>query len=362
MGTRHHHSRRGIFVRLIILLVISTLLISASVEDLQYSKTNTTYVTSYSDKLDYKLMVEDEATDPVFNAEGLHYEKTLTNIFSGNFLDIPFDRDAQTFVLLLNVYISTYARNCKSSLPPDRIQLTKQECASEREIVTKNGFGVVVGRRWECTSWRTVPTGLWASPKMYNTKMVIESLQAGDVFRNLGKMLTQEDPLGNAISTVGELQAVEADMKALLMINGCDSPGIKRFEENLRFFALNKPPIRLEADASKESNKNVLSKDQNFNKLVDDLVFAHSKNWVMNKYQRGSVSNLNISSQDNQDRPSEINVKYIFQGFSGQRAGSVRVTFREGLPDCLYFFDFPSTCRTADRRIVDAYANGGYQK
>ena len=52
-----------------------------------------------------------------------------------------------------------------------------------------------------------------------------------------------------------------------------------------------------------------------------------------------------------------------FHGFGGRSTGTVRITFNNnGFPDCLYFIDFQTTCRTADRRIVTEYANRSYEK
>jgi hypothetical protein len=55
---------------------------------------------------------------------------------------------------------------------------------------------------------------------------------------------------------------------------------------------------------------------------------------------------------------------YLFhEGFRGERRrGSVRVEFANGLPQCMYFFDFPTTCRSPSRRIVTTYEAGRYQE
>ena len=309
------------------------------------------------DGVGHVRVYENIATDPVYSAKGLQFEVTLTNIFRGDFLNIPFDRDESIFVILFDAYIKAYANYCESSLPSNKIELTEQVCDGKREIVTRDGFGSVVSRRWECMRWKTEPTGLYASPEMYNAKLVIESLQAYDITRNL---FDPEFLIGTASSMLVDSQAAEADMITLLKMNSCLSPGLMRFQENLRLFAINKQPIRLGG----KSNESVLSKNPNSHllKLVDDLVFESSKEWLMNKYQLGSVSNVTVLSRDGQGRPSEIKTKYLFRGFSGQGVGTVRVTFNGGLPECLYFFDFPHECRTADRRIVTEYANGSYQK
>ena len=102
--------------------------------------------------------------------------------------------------------------------------------------------------------------------------------------------------------------------------------------------------------------------NQNFSKLAEDLVFEHSKKWAMNRYKRGSISNATVTKKDNLNRPVEMTARYRFTGWSGDKTGSVRITFTEGLPECLYFFDFPTTCRSADRRLDSQFANGAYNK
>lgn len=317
-----------------LLLILISLLTSFSPSDSEYLKK--------------------ETNTPVFSAKGLHYEKLLMNIFRGDFVNIPFDRDETTFVLLLNQYIDAYAIHCANSLPANKVELMRAECV--RESVTRNGYGMEISRT--CIEWVDVGRGLYATPEMRNAGKVIERLQTGDAFRNMYKMISQENPIGETLNLVEKVNTIKTDMVSLLRMNGCKSAGLMRFQENLRLFALNKQPIRLDGITA---NKTIASKSQNFGKLAEDLVYLHSKKWVMNKYQRGSISNASITSRDNQNRPTEMRAKYIFQGFGGRSTGSVRITFSDGLPECLYFYDFPTTCRTADRRIVAEFANGGYQ-
>jgi len=293
---------------------------------------------------------------PSFSAKGLQHEKLLTDIFRGDFINIPYDRDATTFVLLLNEYIDAYAIHCKSSLPANKVELMRAECVTER--VTKDAYGWEVSRY--CIEWIDVGRGLYADPEMRNAQADIEKLQTGDVFRNMYKMMSQKNPIGEALSLVETSKAMKADMVKLLNMNACKSEGLMRFQENLRLFALGKQPIRL--DGSSAVKATISSTNQNFPKLAEDLVFEHSKSWAMNRYQRGSISNASITKSDSQNQPTEMRANYIYQGWSGKSNGSVRITFVDGLPECLYFHDFPNTCRTADRRIVSQFAGGSYQK
>lgn len=38
----------------------------------------------------------------------------------------------------------------------------------------------------------------------------------------------------------------------------------------------------------------------------------------------------------------------------------VTITFKEGLPDCIYYLNFSSNCETPDRRIVADFVEGRY--
>ncbi len=78
----------------------------------------------------------------------------------------------------------------------------------------------------------------------------------------------------------------------------------------------------------------------------------------MNKYYRGTVSNISLELLDN--KAQEVMAAYRYYGFSGDSSGSVRITFNDGVPECLYFFDAPRSCKAADRKIKAKYANGDY--
>ena len=292
---------------------------------------------------------------PDFSAKGLNYEIELTDIFMGNFEDVPFEREKIFFNILFSAYVSEFAKYCASSLPPDKIQLTKQECSQEQVI--KNGFGMVISRN--CVSYRTVGTGYYAAPDMYAAMETLQQFQLGNVLSMIG----HGDGLGMAAKTTGELKAVHMDMAALIKINGCDSPGLKRFQENLRLFALGQEPIRLETlIAKRKGDKSEIAENQDVKTLVDDLVYENSRQWNFNRYQKGSVDNVQILVYDSKGRPGKLEAEYFFTGFSGKQKGSVTVTFdSKGLPDCMYFFDFPTVCRPSSRKIVNAYAKNTYR-
>lgn len=298
-----------------------------------------------------------------FFVSGLANEALLIKFFQGDFIDIPFDRDSQYFSSLYSAYLNSYARKCGGYLPTNKVEMTREECVTEQ--VTRNGYGVELSRY--CVEWVTVGTGLYAKPDMYNGKLALEKIQSADVFRNVFGLISQDKGLEGMMDLVVDVQNIISDMNELLVLNECNSPGLIRFEENLNLFALNKQPVKLNVtneaqQATISSGTIAVFKDQNYRHLIDDLISDHSKGWVMNRYQSGSVSNVAVMSRDESGRPAQVKANYVFSGFSGKSKGAVTLTFTNGLPDCMYFFDFPNTCRTPNRRIVAAYDNYAYDQ
>ena len=293
-----------------------------------------------------------------FTATGLNNEKLLKSLFLGDFVNIGFNSDDLRFATMYGQYLNAYGRRCNAYLPPNKVEITTQECATES--VTRNGFGTEISR--SCVSYRTVGTGLYADPEMYAAKKKLDQVQAGDALRNAAKLMGQKDPIAGMMNMVGNAQASMSDMESLVQLNACASPGLKRFQENLRLFALNKQPIRLGAEGPKSSAVDPLPgtpfRDQNYTKLLNDLIAEQATTWVVNRFVRGSVARATVSSRDDVGRPRRITASYTYNGRS---QGSVTLSFTDGLPECMYFFDFPATCRTPNRKIVAAYADGAYQ-
>lgn len=301
-------------------------------------------------------------TPESFSVNGLHNEDILANLYLGEFTEITLDREDLNFSILYTAYLNAYARRCSAHLPRNKVEMTRQVCDLER--YTKNGYGIETSRY--CVSWTSKGTGLYADPEMYRVKLQLERLQVTDSLRTMFGMLTNNDPIAGALNMAGNAQAAISDMNSLFRMNSCNSPALKRFQENLKLFALNKQPIRLAAKAAAKptltSSTNIPFKDQNYTKLLEDLILEQSKTWVMNRFLRGSVSRVSVSSRDKQGRPAKITAQYLYNGFNKRSQGAVILTFTDGHPECMYFFDFPATCRTPNRRIATAFINGDYQK
>ncbi|NHE58619.1 hypothetical protein [Cyclobacterium plantarum] len=307
-----------------------------------------------------RLLAEAEALKQLgfdFNTNGLQHSALFLNIFKGNFVDIPFNRDDMNFGTLISEYMYHYARTCSSNLPDNRVQIYEDQCKTES--VTTNGFGVEVSRY--CVDWVKVPTGLYADPNVYQAYSLVQSILDRDTFKHLGKMLTQMasgDGIQAMTSMVGDALSMKADLAELVRLNGCGNKAMKRFEENLIRFANNQAALTITGEvAGNEVDYNL---PQNFKILIEDLIFENSKSWAMNKFIRNSVAGVSVTARDSQNRPSNMSASYQFEGLFGRQQYSVKISFRDGVPDCLYFQDYPNTCRTADRRIVAAFREGKY--
>lgn len=182
-----------------------------------------------------------------FSSKGLKNEELFANIFLGDFEALPFKRDDITFSSLFGAYLQSYAEYCSSSLPANKVEMTRQECARER--VVRNGWGVEISRT--CIEWRTVGTGLYADPALYSAKSTVERAQAAKILNPksgggiLGGVLEALTDLtsGKTLNEMGNAIDVSNDVAPLVKMNACSGPGLKRFQENLRRFAISERPL-----------------------------------------------------------------------------------------------------------------------
>jgi hypothetical protein len=304
--------------------------------------------------------------DPAsFSAKGLNYEKEVTGLYLGDFAHTPLKRDSLEFDTLFGSYLTAFARRCSQYLPANKVEMTRSECAREQYSVDR--YGNRVGGS-SCVEYRQVGTGLYADPDLYAARLQVDAEAARNMVHDTFQSLSTKDPLGVAMHTMDAAGSVGNDMDSLLGMNTCASPGLKRFQDNMLRFALGQQPLRLAGGetlasiAPPKPPPGAAFKDSNYTKLLDDLIAEHSQVWMVNRYVRGSASGVRVSSRDGSGRPSKIVGQYMYDGLSGRSKGSVTVQFTDGLPQCMYFSDFPTTCRTPSRRIITAYENGRYQE
>jgi hypothetical protein len=294
---------------------------------------------------------------------GLRFGSDIKNIYLGEFGKVNTDNKQPLFRVLMTQYLYQYGSSCDRYLPRNKVEITKQVCT--REEYSVNRFGTQVGAA-SCIQWKTVGTGVYADPKLYNA---YEGLTTGSLmegFADALRILTQGDPLRNAMSMVDSANSMKQDMATLFTQNACASVGIKRYSENLIQFATGGRPIRL---ADPGGNSLVTGKpslpseaalrNQDYRQLLEDLVAADSKNWVMNKYVSESMSQIVPQNRDSNGRPTTVEGTYFFNRNS---SGTVRVLFEDGIPRCLFFWDNSSSCRPPNRAVVESLEAGKYAR
>jgi hypothetical protein len=176
--------------------------------------------------------------------------------------------------------------------------------------------------------------------------------------------MKQGRDLANGVRKLTDVAVyAKSDIPKLLQANGCAGPALKRLQANLVRFGGGKDPIVMPGGAAAFAQKNPSAdgplKDQNYQRLIDDLITEQSQAWMMNRYQAGSVR-TGAQTRDGQGRPLEIIASYSFVSMGKSNTGRVRVMFLNGVPSCMYFADLPDSCRVPSPRIASAYRNNQY--
>ena len=301
-----------------------------------------------------------QAQNSDINTEGMYNAEFFDYVYRGHFENVELKREEPYFLGIFEQYLRAYGEQCADYLPDNKVKIMEQVCVKER--VTTNGYGVETNRY--CVEWEWVWTGLYARPDLYNAKMDIEQIHRANGLKNVMEYIMNPNSLGNSVDLAHKAKGLKIDMSRIFNLNTCDCDALRKFEENLKLFALNKPAIRMQGTskyaAMKESGGPTGSQD--FSKLIDDLVSAQAQTWMFNRYTAGSISGVSIESKDNQGRPASVKADYTYSGFSGNSKGWVKIIFSNGLPKCIYFFDFPDNCKTPTTSIVSSYAQGNYAK
>lgn len=291
-----------------------------------------------------------------FNTDGIYNKRLIDNIFKGNFAAINYNRGDIFFISLVEKYMYARAKSCARYRSASSTQIYEQVCA--RESVTTRGF-IEVSRY--CIEWVDQPTGLYTSPELYAAHNTLKRIAAGDQLKNTINMMGDwlKGGTGAITNTARVYNTLHADIEKLLVQNNCSNKALQRFEENLIRFAENKAPLNL--DGQETVSTVDYSRSQNFDRLVEDLVYANSSSWAFT-YIRNSVKNVTITARDAYNRPKTITALYTFDGFSGYQQDKVEITFKNGIPDCIYFSNYSANCRTPDRKIISKLVNGDYIK
>lgn len=293
-------------------------------------------------------------TDDLYNAEFLDY------IYRGHFENVELSREDVFFLGIFEEYLRAYGEQCPEHLPVDKVKIMKQVCAVEN--VTTNGLGVETSRY--CIEWEWVWTGLYARPDLYSAKLEVEKIHQGNQLATILTYMTDENYMGNSLDVFHKVKGLKLDMDRIFNMNTCNSKSIRRFEENIKLFALNKPAIRMQGSSKYAEMKKSGGPTgaQDFASLINDLVADQSKTWMMNRFHDGSISDVTVLSKDELGRPLVIRANYRFSGLGGNSKGWVEIKFKNGIPNGIYFFDFPDNRKTPGSSIIASYSQGKYSK
>jgi hypothetical protein len=197
----------------------------------------------------------------------------------------------------------------------------------------------------------------------------VDAKAAANMLGNMVGMMTGKgshaaNPLTMPQQLTDQIVAVGDEMRGVIHTNACGSPGLRNFQSNLIRFANGDTPVKyagVVATAATPGSAAGPARDADYTRLLDDLVAANARGWMMNRYQTGSISDP-IVQRDPLGRPVRITAQYSYAGMQGTQRGRVTVSFKDGSPDCLYFSDSPDSCRLPAAGVVSAYEKNAYAK
>jgi hypothetical protein len=187
-----------------------------------------------------------QLTPESLRTNGLKSAGTLKAIYIGDFAHAGTRPTSLQFTSFLSSYMGAFSDRCASELPQDKVPITVKSCAEYRQPV--NQYGAPVGVRTCAQPSRTAMPGQFADPDLFDAYLGIEDSANQDVVTDLlgsilnGNSNSTSKSIGDTTST---LQTSEDDAKALINLNGCKSPSLKRLQANMVRFAEDKEAITM---------------------------------------------------------------------------------------------------------------------
>ncbi len=311
---------------------------------------------------------EGPLTAASFTAHGLNNEAMLDHFFRGELDQIGFERDDLQFSGMTSGYMEAYWGQCSKFLTEDRAEITVQKCTGGWSHWV-NGYGMQTSPD-TCNGWSTEGTGKFADRALYNASKALEGQVTKKTLANTIGNVTNAKSIGDMftgpMNQVAAIKTMQDEVASVIHMNGCTSPGLKRFQQNLLAFAQGKPGIQLDGTqvrlaATEGAAPGGVFKDSNYGRLLEDMVSQQAKSWMVNRYIPGSISAVRVVTRDALGRPAKVSASYAYNGMSNRTTGNVILTFADGLPECLYFSDLPSNCLTPSRPLITAYGKGEYR-
>lgn len=279
----------------------------------------------------------------------------MQNLYVGNSFGISIKKDEVGFLLFLEAYMYAHASNCGGDTEIYVSKCTRKMQKEDRHNNVQDET---------CLESVMVPTGSFTSAEIYNAYKTSKSYLRNNPIKSaldvIGSVIG-DGKKKKASSLSGDVLSNKSDMKKLFAMNSCNSKALKQFEKNLIRFTYGKPLLAL--DGKVREIRVDYSKEQDFTKLMEDLLIADSKKWQTVYYVRNSVKSIQVE-KDSKGIPTRIRSDYTF-GLKKQRKKSVvEVKLKNGVPYCIYFPTNPNNkcTRALDRNVMAKLVNGDYSK
>lgn len=293
-----------------------------------------------------------------FKVDGVNLSAELMAIYLGDFENARLSQESAAFSMLFSNYVRSFGSICPHQLPENKIEIMDKQCVREQYSV--NGYGLQTGPK-TCVQYQDVKTGIYADPVFYKTSKDLSDNLIKELFSDA---MNNGDITGSRRLT-DELFGLQDDIPKIINLNGCKSLGLARFAQNMLHFAMRLPALKLDgepklSDVLPSPGREFKANSTNFVALIDDLIAENARGWMMNRYNQGSVTEVEITKKDNEGRPIWVKSNYTFNAMGNLTQGTVYLTFERNLPACLFFSDAPNTCRRASRAIVNRFETGQY--
>ena len=307
---------------------------------------------------------------------------TFQSIFAGNEDKIaPLIADSRYLKapVILDGYLTAYGLLCSQFLPDDKVEWTLPRCDERRE--TSAGS-------FECVRQGETHTHVFVDKNIYQLKNEVSSLL---VARQMsGSLQDSFNRIGDLVSALNDpnIRASYASdwvsAGKLVVVNGCLSPELRRFQDNLiRLFRHGvplltsaypmeipsaKPPLQsppLSNGLPPLPRSNNTKKD--YARLIEDTQREQNPLSQVVKIKPGSVKSVQILRKDDFGRPVLLSATFDVSGEDYGKQWMLYYRFSEGRPYCYTLvsagtpFDAKGPCgMTPSHDTQMKFETGGY--
>ncbi len=295
-----------------------------------------------------------------FNVTGLTYAEFFDNIYRGHFENIEMKSGDEEFYIVFTAYVRAYGRQCDASLPVDtKVEIMDLVC--EREETITDIYGNY--KRSNCLRYGYTGSGIFARPELYSTQLALakENAKSFDLWQEFEK-LGKPNATGDAVDRLHRLRGLASDLNSIFKTNACSSEAFRVFENNLNRFATGESSIRM-AQPSKYALFKKLEApkaEQNYTKLVNDIVNDLSQHWALNVFIPNSAYEVEAFNNPYSNLLVTIRARYNYRSMGTTHTQYVTIKSKDGIPECVFFADFPQNCKKPSKEILLDYVKGNY--